>query len=106
MKSLLSLFLFSAIFSAHAGASLSSARQAELHELLIDDCGSCHGSRLLGGLGPALTQQHVNQFSRQFLIDSVFNGRPGTAMPPWNTMLSYEEVSWIVDQLRKGVKTP
>ena len=106
MKVWLSLLLFSVAFAAHAGEPISVVRQAELHELLIEDCGSCHGSRLLGGLGPALTKDRVSKLPRKLLIDTVFYGRSGTAMPPWNSMLSYEEVSWIVDQLLKGVTTP
>jgi len=92
--------------TAVAGQGITPARQAELHELLIEDCGSCHGSRLHGGLGPALTQQRVKKLSRDMLIETVLAGRPGTAMPPWNTMLSREEATWLVDQLLKGVKTP
>ena len=33
-------------------------RQRELAHLLQRDCGSCHGGRLTGGLGPALTESH------------------------------------------------
>ncbi len=106
MKVWLSLLLCSVAFAAQADSVISAARQAELHELLIEDCGSCHGSRLLGGLGPALTKQRLAKLPRKFLIDTVYNGRPGTAMPPWSTMLTHQEVSWLVDQLQKGVKTP
>ena len=107
MRAWISLLLFSLFTSLlWAGNTISPQRQAELHELLIEDCGSCHGSRLLGGLGPSLQKQRLNKYTREFLIDTVFNGREGTAMPPWKTMLSYEETGWLVDQLRRGVKTP
>lgn len=91
---------------ASAGTDITPARKAELHELLIEDCGSCHGSRLLGGLGPALTKERLRQQSRQMLIETILAGRPGTAMPPWNTMLTRDEATWLVDQLLQGVKTP
>ena len=37
-----------------AAAEPSPARQKELIHLVRQDCGSCHGMTLQGGLGPAL----------------------------------------------------
>lgn len=59
-----------------------------------------------GGLGPALLPENLRDRSRDALIDTVMNGRPDTAMPPWNTMLSREEAAWMIDQLRQGVTSP
>ena len=39
---------------AQPGASPDAARRAELVTLVRQDCGSCHGLTLKGGLGPAL----------------------------------------------------
>ncbi|MCW8840845.1 MAG: cytochrome c, partial [Gammaproteobacteria bacterium] len=71
--------------------------------LLKQDCGSCHGMTLKGGLGPALLPQNLTGKPDAMLIQTVLDGRPGTAMPPWRTMLSHDEVRWLVDNLRKGV---
>lgn len=81
-------------------------RQAELYNLLVQDCGSCHGLTLRGGLGPALLPENLRERPRDALIDTVLYGRPGTAMPPWNTLLKREEAAWIIDRLRNGVTSP
>jgi len=91
--------------SAAAGP-LTAARQVELHNLLVQDCGSCHGLTMRGGLGPALLPQNLRDRPRDALIDTVLYGRPDTAMPPWNTMLNREEAAWMIDQLRQGVTPP
>lgn len=78
-------------------------RQQELRHLLRHDCGSCHGLTLKGGLGPALTPAALAERSRKWLIDTIEYGREGTAMPPWQGLLSHEEIVWIVDALRQGL---
>lgn len=77
-------------------------RQAELVRLVREDCGSCHGSRLTGGLGPALTPEALRAKPDDALIQTILQGRPGTPMPPWNPFLSMPEVAWIIDELKKG----
>lgn len=92
--------------TATAGETLSDARRAELHNLLIQDCGSCHGLSMRGGLGPALLPPQLRGRPRESLIDTVMNGRPGTAMPPWNALLSRDEAGWLIDRLRQGSTSP
>lgn len=86
---------------ANAG-ELSTSRKAELLHLMQQDCGSCHGMTLKGGLGPSLLPERLNMFPPEFLINTVLEGRQGTAMPPWKAMLSREEVRWMVEQLQRG----
>ena len=81
---------------------LSQERQHELIRLVRQDCGSCHGMQLTGGLGPALTPQALNDKPAAALISTILQGRPGTPMPPWNTFISESEAGWIVDSLQKG----
>jgi cytochrome c55X len=90
-----------------AAASLLAAepvnpRQAELTHLVRQDCGSCHGMTLKGGLGPALTRDALRDKPAESLVVTVLYGRPGTAMPPWNTFVSEAEAAWIVRQLKEG----
>jgi len=87
-------------------APMSTERQEQLDNLLVQDCGSCHGLTMRGGLGPALLPARLRERSRTALIDTVMYGRPGTAMPPWNTMLSREEAAWMIDRLLKGINSP
>ena len=96
MASLLTLSLYVA-------TPLSDERQTTLEHLLIQDCGSCHGLRMTGGLGPALTPQILADKSRESLIATVMFGRPGTAMPPWDALLNEQEATWMIDRLLQGV---
>jgi len=82
-------------------ADPSPERQAALTHLLRQDCGSCHGMSLRGGLGPALLPEALAGKPDAFLVETLLNGRPGTAMPPWRSLLTPDEAVWLVRQLRK-----
>ena len=84
------------------GAVPDSARQRELMALLHQDCGSCHGMRLTGGLGPALTPGALKDRSPASLVAAIVSGRPGTPMPPWQRFVSEAEARWLVDRLIAG----
>jgi cytochrome c55X len=84
------------------GAEPPTERQAELIHLVRQDCGSCHGMTLRGGLGPALTRDALRDRPASTLVVTVLYGRPGTAMPPWRPFVSEEEAAWIVRQLQEG----
>ena len=81
---------------------LSAARRSELVTLVRQDCGSCHGLTLQGGLGPALLPQTLQDKPADYLQFVIMNGRPGTAMPPWSRFLNDTEAAWIVRNLQKG----
>ncbi|SRR5690554_6522690 len=89
--------------SASLAQEISEQRQASLKTLLIQDCGSCHGLRMKGGLGPALTPQVLADKPKDSLVATVIHGRRGTAMPPWNALLDEQEAEWLIDQLLQGV---
>ncbi|HEX8964676.1 MAG TPA: cytochrome c [Rhodocyclaceae bacterium] len=88
--------------AAAAGELPDAARQAELTRLVREDCGSCHGMRLTGGLGTPLTAEALRGKPAEALVATVTYGHPGTAMPPWRTMLSEADIRWIVTQLTAG----
>ncbi len=79
-------------------------RQQSLLYLLRQDCGSCHGMRLTGGLGPPLTAEALRDKPAAMLTATVLGGRPGTPMPPWRGLLTEDEVNWLVARLREGLK--
>ena len=86
--------------SADAPPSLSDERQAELRNFLVQDCGSCHGLRMAGGLGPPLGPAAIADKPVQFLAATIQYGRPGTAMPPWSAFFSAEETLWLARELK------
>ena len=98
------IFIICSLFFNYVGAEeIPQQRVTELYNLLIQDCGSCHGMTLKGGLGPALTVEAISNKPRELILETVLNGRPGTPMPPWKNILSREEIEWLVDTLYKGV---
>jgi cytochrome c55X len=74
---------------------------AKLSNLVRQDCGSCHGLTLKGGLGKPLTAQHLRQWDRDQLVHIILNGVPGTPMPGWRPLLTETEAGWIADFLQK-----
>ncbi|WP_282610938.1 cytochrome c [Pelagibius sp. Alg239-R121] len=81
---------------------LTPERASELERLVLQDCGSCHGLTLKGGLGPDLRAETLAGRSAEVLTDIVLDGVPGTAMPPWRPLLSEPEARWIAEFLLKG----
>jgi len=98
----LAIFTASAAGAASGAGELDARRVAELVRLVRQDCGSCHGLRLKGGLGPALLPDALRDKPRESLRYTILLGRPGTAMPPWTTLLSEAEVDWILARLLAG----
>lgn len=82
---------------------VSRARAGELQNLLIQDCGSCHGLQMKGGLGPALLPEVLRGKNANYLSSVILHGRSGTAMPPWSALLSPAEARWIAERLLQGV---
>jgi len=85
-----------------AALAPDAARQRELLRLLKQDCGSCHGMRLTGGLGPPLTPEALRTKPAASLVATIVSGRPGTAMPPWRRFVSEAEAEWLVARLLTG----
>lgn len=83
-------------------ADMNQTRRAELDHLLRQDCGSCHGMTMKGGLGPALLPENLHGKSDAFLVYTILEGRSGTAMPPWRELLSEPEARYLVELLREG----
>ena len=85
-----------------AAAGSATERKAELVNLVRQDCGSCHGLTLKGGLGPPLVPEALAGKDRMALAYTILYGRPGTPMPPWKDFVSEAEAGWIVEQLLNG----
>ena len=100
------LALGSLLFSsgvACAGLTAPDAiRRTELIRLVRNDCGSCHGMQLTGGLGLPLTPEALRGKPDSSLVASILYGRPGTPMPPWQSFLNQAEAEWIVEKLKQG----
>lgn len=100
LRLLLPLAIGALPLAAGAEPSLSAEREAELETLLYQDCGSCHGMTLRGGLGPALPQSRMNAYSQDGLAALILHGVEGTAMPGWEGLLTEQEALWLADHLQ------
>lgn len=101
MASFVPVLLALPLMAAAQGAP-EPRRQAELVNLVRQDCGSCHGLTLKGGLGPTLEPAAVAARDASQMQFVILHGRRGTPMPPWREHLSESEAQWIVEQLSKG----
>lgn len=107
------ILFFSLVGPVSLQAEPTTPAQAE--KLYQDYCSVCHGdkgdgrSRARQGLVPPpkdFTDPKVSQsLTRDRMIDSVLNGRPGTAMAAWKTRLNQEQVEAIVDYVRNRFMT-
>jgi len=87
---------------AVAAGEPPAVRRTELTHLVRQDCGSCHGLTLKGGLGPALTRDALRDKPPASLAATILYGRPGTPMPPWRAFVTGAEADWIVRRLQEG----
>jgi cytochrome c55X len=90
-----------AAVAAHEETTPQRARQ--LAYMVRQDCGSCHGMTLAGGLGPSLQPQALAGKPAGYLKHVILNGSGGTAMPPWSALLSESDAVWIAEHLLSGV---
>lgn len=70
-----------------------------MENLVIQDCGSCHGLTRKGGLGSPLTPDDLAHAEPEGLAMIILDGIPGTPMPPWRPLLTEEEALWIANYL-------
>jgi cytochrome c55X len=102
-RSMMAVLALTVLCADATAADPSPARQQVLLHLLFQDCGSCHGLRLTGGLGPPLTPGALAGKPAEMLRQVILDGRAGTPMPPWRPFMSESEAAWLVTELQKGV---
>lgn len=89
--------------AAAVAAEPAPARQELLIYRLKQDCGSCHGMTLKGGLGPPLLPAALAGKPDEQLVDVILHGTPDTPMPPWDFELSRAEAAWLVRRMKEGM---
>jgi len=88
--------------AARLAQHVDTNRAIELERLVRQDCGSCHGITLKGGLGPDIRAETLEGSDPETLTQIILDGVPGTPMPPWRSLLSEAEARWIADYLLQG----
>lgn len=84
-------------------AEVAPDRAKALEHLVVQDCGSCHGLTMKGGLGRPLTADALAHAEPEGLAAIILDGIPGTAMPPWRPLLTEAEADWIAHYLLREV---
>ena len=103
MKTVPALFALLATGAAMAADAPPESRRSEIVNMVRQDCGSCHGLTMKGGLGPPLVPQAVAQKDPELMRAIILNGLRGTPMPPWRPFLSDDEAMFVVQLLKKGL---
>ncbi|SDX26378.1 cytochrome c55X [Ruegeria halocynthiae] len=94
--------LTSAVVLATSAFAADTLDPNALKRLVHQDCGSCHGLSLKGGLGPDLRAETLEHYDADVLTGVILDGIPDTAMPPWRPLISQEEAEWIARYLLKS----
>jgi mono/diheme cytochrome c family protein len=104
--------------SAATGTTALPGDPTKGESLYGQNCATCHGSSLEGGIGPALNPIQklsgvANPLSPTFLIDTIANGRKpqsGAEMPAWKDKLSGQDIkdlaAYIIQKNREGGESP
>lgn len=87
------------LFVATAAMANDTLDPQALKRLVHQDCGSCHGLTLKGGLGPDLRAESINHYDVEVLKSVILDGIPDTAMPPWRPLMTEEEADWVARYL-------
>lgn len=88
---------------AAARSEPDAAAKDRLVHLLVQDCGSCHGLTLQGGLGRPLLPEDVSDRSAEVLAEIILDGIPGTPMPPWRGLVTPDEALFLAETLKRGL---
>ena len=99
------ILLLALAFTGTTGARAdpTPTRQHELIHRLVQDCGSCHGLTLKGGLGPPLLPTALADKPEETLVQVILHGIPETPMPPWAFEIEEAEAAWLVRQMKEGL---
>lgn len=89
------------LLATPAFAEIPADRAKALEHMVLQDCGSCHGLTLKGGLGRPLTAEALASAAPEGLALIILDGIPGTAMPPWRPLMTEDEALWIANYLKE-----
>ena len=103
--------------SASADTPKSDIKLKKGAKLYVDNCSICHGdrgdgnTRARGGMRPPprdfTTIESALELSRERMIASVTNGRPGTGMMAHKDRMTTQEIETVVDFVRSNfMRTP
>lgn len=90
------------IWLGNAQAAAGESLAEYLTNMVKQDCGSCHGIDMGGGLGRPLTAEALAGLDTETLKQIILYGIPETAMPGWHGLISESDAAWIAAGLKEG----
>lgn len=99
---LLSSVVAAGIATISSAFAVDDTHARKLTHLVRQDCGSCHGMTLKGGLGGPLLPENLADLENESIASIILHGVPGKPMPPWQGQLTQEEALWIAEKLKTG----
>lgn len=84
-----------------ASVEVSATRQSELRVFIAENCPVCHGTRLAGSIGPALSNASLRHLSVEAVSSTILNGYEARGMPAWKPPLTAQEADWIARFLKQ-----
>lgn len=91
--------LLTACQSGEAQQSEPLVQERPVSTYFTDSCSGCHGATRQGATGPALLPQRLSQ-ADEYYHDVIKNGKPGTVMPPWGSVLTDDEITTLIAFIR------
>jgi mono/diheme cytochrome c family protein len=82
------------------GPADATVQGLPIGDYYLASCAACHGADRGGLVGPALTPETLVEDDALY-FETIKNGRPGTAMPPWGAQgLTDDEINALVEWLK------
>ena len=83
-------------------AEVTEERQSELLDFVEQNCPACHGIRMRGSIGPALSKANLQYLSVNAVTLTILYGLTDKGMPAWEAQLSERDAYWIAEFLKRG----
>lgn len=83
-------------------AEVTNERRSELLYFVEQNCPACHGIRMRGSIGPALSKANLQHLSVNAVTLTILYGLPAKGMPAWEAQLSERDAYWIAELLKRG----
>ena len=83
-------------------AEVTDERQSELLDFVEQNCPACHGIRMRGSIGPALSKANLQYLSVNAVTLTILYGLTDKGMPAWEAQLSERDAYWIAEFLKRG----
>jgi len=88
-----------AVISLAATLAMAGTSKMDFAKVFEKECQGCHGPIHQGGVGSDLRPKVLKKKSREFLAETIMNGRKNTAMPAWKAKFSKDDAAGMIDWL-------